>query len=124
VSDEVPKLKQPQYHALLPPKKSTKNDWSSSKRLAIMSLPKVEPPTTGVPVDGYTTIEYHPIIPNGDFQNQTLSRGFSCETLPAQDPQDGGLMGFQVLKRMQFFLRNIVHTSTETRKQGQGHDWS
>lgn len=86
----------------------------------MMSAPKVELPTTNVPVSRYTTIEYHPIIPTDDFQDQTLSLGFSCETLPAQDPQDGGLMGFQVLKRMQFFLHNIVNTSTDTRKQGQG----
>jgi glycoprotein-N-acetylgalactosamine 3-beta-galactosyltransferase len=116
------KPKQPQYSSLLPRKKYTKNDWSSSNRPAVMSLTKVDLPTANVSVSQRAAIEYHPIIQNDDFQNQTLSLGlgFSCEILPAQDPQDGGLMGYQVLKRMQYFLRNMVQASSDKRKQSQG----
>jgi glycoprotein-N-acetylgalactosamine 3-beta-galactosyltransferase len=125
-SDAVPNQTQPlsQHHPLLFPKKPTKNDWSSGNRPDLMSLPKVDLHASDV--DPITLIEYRPNIRTDGFgmewsmdsQHQTLSPGFACETLPAQDPQDGGFMGYQVLKRMQFFLHNIVHGDA-TKKQEQ-----
>lgn len=116
----------PQHqHAHVPsPKRTTRGDydWSrSNDNRSVMSLPKVgliatDRPRRSLPVHSERRIT-RPIRR----QNQTRSLGV-CETPPAQGVQDGGLMGFQVLRRMQFFLRdiNMDMDTNQTQRQSTG----